>query len=97
MCESPADALDNPTKYIERVFGNGRKSNGERFSLPELTAIKEQMITCKDRVNLPARVKVMFGIIDESGELEEGEVLVCNGLITGDVLVFRSPCKSHLD
>lgn len=55
--------------------------------------MKESMTACKERVNLPAQVRVMFGIIDESSLLEEGEVLVGNGAITGDVLVFRSPCK----
>ena len=55
--------------------------------------MKESMTACKERVNLPANVRVMFGIIDDANLLEEGEVLVGNGAVTGDVLVFRSPCK----
>lgn len=34
----------------------------------------------------------MFGIIDEYDVLEENEVLVCNGKITGEVLILRAPC-----
>lgn len=83
--------------YIDNVLRNGRKSNEELFSLAELTAIQEAMKASRDRVNLPTKVRVLFGIVDVSNELEEGEVLVENGRITGDVLVFRSPCKSfHL-
>lgn len=85
--------LRESDKYLENFLCKGRKSSNERFSLKELEAIKESMIACKERVNLPAQVRVMFGIIDELGVLEEGEVLVGNGQITGDVLVFRSPCK----
>jgi hypothetical protein len=55
--------------------------------------MKESVEASRDKVNLPAKVKVLFGVVDVSNELEEGEVLVENGSITGDVLVFRSPCK----
>ena len=91
-CENPLELLHDD-KYIDNAFRKGRKSNHELFSLKELHAMKESMTACKERVNLPAQVRVMFGIIDESNLLEEGEVLVGNGAITGDVLVFRSPCK----
>jgi hypothetical protein len=85
---------DNLDSYLNSVFQRGRKSNNvDRFDIDELTAIKESMVACKDKVNLPARVLVRFGIIDETNELEVGEVLVDNGSIVGDVLVFRSPCE----
>ncbi len=82
-------------KYIQRVLNTGRKSNKEKgpFSLDELKVMKESVEASRDKVNLPAKVKVLFGVVDVSNELEEGEVLVENGSITGDVLVFRSPCK----
>jgi RNA-dependent RNA polymerase len=35
---------------------------------------------------------MMFGVIDEHGILEEGQVLVGNGSVTGPVLISRSPC-----
>lgn len=90
--ENPMDLLDDEV-YMKNVFDEGKKSTGQQFNERELVAIKESMISCKEKVNLPAQVRVMFGIIDESGQLEEGEVLVGNGAITGDVLVLRSPCK----
>ena len=90
--ENPLDLLDDKN-YVENVFSNGKKSTGESFSTKELDAIKESMIACREKVNLPAQVRVMLGILDESNLLEEGEVLVGNGAITGDVLVLRSPCK----
>ena len=83
--------------YIDNVLRNGRKSNEEPFSLAELTAIQESMKASRDRVNLPTKVRVLLGIVDVSNELEVGEVIVKNGRITGDVLVFRSPCEAfHL-
>lgn len=89
LCDS-----DNLDSYLNSVFQRGRKSNNvDRFDIDELTAIKESMVACKDKVNLPARVLVRFGIIDETNELDVGEVLVDNGSIVGDVLVFRSPCE----
>jgi hypothetical protein len=89
------DELLGDSEYLNAVFQRGRKSNNERFNIDELTAIKESMVACKEKVNLPARVLVRFGIIAETNELDEGEVLVDNGSIVGDVLVFRSPCEYH--
>lgn len=51
------------------------------------------MIEASEKINiLCLGVSVMFGIIDEYDVLEEGEVLICNGRITGEVLVLRAPC-----
>ena len=66
--------------------------NGERFARSELEVIKAKMDAAKDKVNINLPCAVMFGIIDEYDELEEREVLVCNGSITGSVLILRSPC-----
>ena len=55
--------------------------------LPRLLLIAVHIL----HVPLPCS-SVMFGIVDEHDVLEESEVLVCNGRITGDVLVLRAPC-----
>jgi len=66
--------------------------NGKQFTLSELEEIRSSMVAAKEKVNLNLLCSVMFGIIDEYDVLEENEVLVCNGRITGAVLILRSPC-----
>ena len=66
--------------------------NGETFTTSEYEVIKASIVAAKEKININLGCSVMFGIIDEYNQLEEGQVLVCNGGIIGDVLVTRAPC-----
>jgi hypothetical protein len=79
-------------QYIQRVVKHGRKQNGRSFSPYEFEELRRMMVESKTRVNLQCDALLMYGVIDEHGILEEGQVLVSNGTIQGPVLISRSPC-----
>ena len=78
-------------EYWRNVVKNGRKLNGSHFSVSEIEKIKDEMKTPKEKVKLRCSVQIYQGVMDEYGMLEEGQILVGNGAVTGSVLVARSP------
>ena len=85
------NVCDN-VQYVQQVVKHGRKQNGCPFSPYEFEELRRAMMESKTRVNLRCNVLLMYGVIDEHGILEEGQVLVANGMVQGPVLVSRSPC-----
>jgi len=78
-------------EYWRNVLRNGRKMNGSHFSISEIERIKDEMKTPKEKVKLRCSVQIYQGVMDEYDMLEEGQILVGNGAVTGSVLVARSP------
>lgn len=78
--------------YARKVTKHGRKGNGLAFTAREFDDLKRTMEDARMRVNLQCDVQMLFGVIDEHGVLEEGQVLVRNGDVEGPVLIARSPC-----
>jgi hypothetical protein len=84
--------IDDPVEYTRKVVKHGRKHSGEALSEENFELLTSMMKDARNNVNLKCAVSMMFGVIDEHGILEEGQVLVGNGSIKGPVLISRSPC-----
>ena len=83
------------SRYVQHVV-NGKKHSQDKFSLDELCSIIDTMEARKKsahNMHLNCSVALMMGVVDEHNILEEGQVLVGNGLITGRVLLCRTPCN----
>jgi len=90
--ENVVDEIADDFEYTRKVVKHGRKLNGQPFSPKEFEELRNKMTEAKTRVNLRCDARMMYGVVDEHGILEEGQVLVGNGLFEGSVLISRSPC-----
>lgn len=75
-------------EYFTRVLQNGKKLDGRPFSVEELDNIVAAMSSAREKIHLRCpNVQLYQGVLDEHGILEEGQILVGNGAVTGEVLV----------
>jgi RNA dependent RNA polymerase len=96
LFNEPVD-FNEISRYMQGVVKHGRKAGKEPFTLEELKAIIHRMEEAKKsdvKVNLHCAITLMQGVVDEHNVLEEGEVLVGNGKISGDILILRPPCTA---
>jgi RNA-dependent RNA polymerase len=96
LLEDPVDIAE-VSKYVRNVVKHGRKGSRVAFSTDEFRVLTKYMTQAKAKINLRCSITLMLGVVDEHGLLEEGELLVGNGMVQGPVLICRSPCNAPGD
>jgi RNA-dependent RNA polymerase len=95
LLKPPID-FNEVSSYVHKVL-RGRKGNNEKFSDSDLNGIVDKMKRAKEKVNLRCSITLLLGVMDEHNILDEGQVLVGNGMIQGPVLICRAPCTTPGD